>query len=210
MIIEPKSITGNVEANADVCIIGTGAGGAVAAAKLSEAGLSVICLEAGGHYTSKDFDMTEKSMPWLYAEKGLRASNDVSLIILAGSNVGGGTTVNWMLCFRTPDDVLEEWHRDFKLEGFSSSEMKPIFEEVEGVINASYTEDHLHNRNNRGLLEGGKKLGFNAYNAPRNAKNCQRTGACSYGCPFDAKQGALLTYIPRAFARERKFTPTAG
>ncbi|MBT6435835.1 MAG: GMC family oxidoreductase [Deltaproteobacteria bacterium] len=205
MIIEPHTIEKDLEVSADVCIIGSGSGGAVAAAKLAEAGLSVICLEAGGHYNAQDFDSTERSMTKLYAEKGLRASNDLSLVILTGSNLGGGTTINWMLCFRTPDYVLEEWEQDFKLEGFTSAEMKPLFEEVEGVINASYTAHHHHNWNNHSLLAGGKKLGFNAYNVPRNADGCQRTGACSYGCPFNAKQGALLTYIPRAMKAGAKF-----
>ena len=83
MIIEPHTVERDVEVSADVCIIGSGSGGAVAAAKLSEAGLSVVCLEAGGHYTAQDFDSTERSMTKLYAEKGLRTSNDLSLVILA-------------------------------------------------------------------------------------------------------------------------------
>ena len=109
MIIEPHQVDKDIVTSADVCVIGSGAGGGVAAAKLAEAGLSVVCLEAGGYYTSKDFDMTEKNMmPKLYAEKGLRTSNDLSLIILAGSNVGGGTTVNWTMSLPSVDYYLSD------------------------------------------------------------------------------------------------------
>jgi len=199
MIIEPHQVHKDIEASADVCVIGSGAGGGVAAAKLAEAGLKVICLEAGGYYTSKDFDMTEKNMmPKLYAEKGLRTSRDLSLVILAGSNVGGGTTVNWTLCFRTPDHVLEEWQSDFKLGGCSPADMAPSFDEVEKNISAKKTGEPHHNWNNRSLLIGGKKLGAHAYSAKRNTDGCQQSGLCGYGCPFDAKKGTLLTYIPRA------------
>ena len=45
----------------------------------------------------------------LYENGGLLTSEDGNISILAGSSLGGGTTVNWSASFRTPEHVLEDW-----------------------------------------------------------------------------------------------------
>ena len=45
----------------------------------------------------------------LYENGGLVTSEDGNIAILAGSCIGGGTTVNWSASFRTPYYVLNDW-----------------------------------------------------------------------------------------------------
>ena len=45
----------------------------------------------------------------MYMYGGGAATHDQSVGLLAGSCLGGGTTVNYTTSFRTPDDVREEW-----------------------------------------------------------------------------------------------------
>src|SRR5262245_15866900 len=91
-----------------VCIIGSGAGGAVLAAQLAGAGLEVIVLEEGGHYTKADFKMREDlAYPQLYQEGGGRSTKDLGITILQGRAVGGTTVINFTTCFRTPQHVLD-------------------------------------------------------------------------------------------------------
>jgi hypothetical protein len=79
---------------AGVCVIGTGAGGVVAAARLAEAGHEVVLLEEGGYYTAADFTEEEGPMTArLYAEGGTRATNDLSVAVFQGRSVGSGTIV---------------------------------------------------------------------------------------------------------------------
>ena len=79
---------------ADVCVIGTGAGGAVVAARLAEAGYEVVVLEEGGNWAPSDFTEDEGEMvPRLYADRGARATDDLAISLLQGRCVGGGTTV---------------------------------------------------------------------------------------------------------------------
>ncbi|MBZ0254349.1 MAG: FAD-binding protein, partial [Candidatus Methylomirabilis sp.] len=60
---------------ADVVIVGSGAGGAVLAKELAERGRSVIVLEEGGHYTSKDFSSRSfEMMRKLYRDSGALGS----------------------------------------------------------------------------------------------------------------------------------------
>ena len=96
-----------------MCVIGTGAGGAVVAKELAEAGRDVVVLEQGGHYTKDDFTQREdEMMPLLYEDMGQRTTVDQTIVILQGRNVGGSTVHNLCYCFRTPEPILEKWQRE--------------------------------------------------------------------------------------------------
>ncbi len=98
MIASLPELGGDRVERADVCVIGSGGGGAVAAAELAAAGLDVVVLEQGHHWTAKDFTQREDEMlPRLFEEAGLRATRDGSVVILQGRNVGGSTVHN--LCY---------------------------------------------------------------------------------------------------------------
>ena len=184
---------------ADVIVIGTGAGGAVAAARLAEAGRNVLVLEEGSFVTADEMTEREGDMTArLYAERGMRATDDLSVVLFQGAAVGGGTLVNWMITFRTPDYVLDEWTRRFGITGFSPSDMAPAFERVEREIHATPVPDDAHSPANRILLDGAQRLGWRATTGRINARGCIRTGFCGQGCRYGAKQSVDRVYIPRA------------
>jgi choline dehydrogenase-like flavoprotein len=200
-VVQGHQIDADLSLTADVCVIGTGAGGAVVAARLAEAGLDVLMIEEGGYWSAAEFTESEAEMvPRLYAERGMRATDDLAVSVLQGRCVGGGTTINWMMTLRTPDFVLDEWMRHHGTEGMSHPEMAAAFDRIEGEIHARRVPDDAHNPNNRILLEGTAQLGWKARAAVNNAKGCVRAGFCAVGCRYDAKQSTLLTYVPRAIA----------
>ena len=55
-------IHGDVVLDCDVVVIGSGAGGATAAAELAEAGLDVIVVEEGSYYSTRDFTADTSAM----------------------------------------------------------------------------------------------------------------------------------------------------
>ena len=186
---------------ADVVVIGSGAGGSVMAARLAESGREVVILEEGGFYTAPDFTEREAEMTAaLYADRGLRATDDLSVAMLQGSAVGGGTTINWMIMLRTRDWVLEEWAAHAGTVGMSPADLAPVFDLVERETHARPVPDDAHSPNNRIVLDGARTLGWRAEPARINARGCVRSGFCGFGCRYDAKQGTLVTYLPRAFA----------
>jgi choline dehydrogenase-like flavoprotein len=186
---------------ADVVVIGSGAGGAVAAATLAEAGFEVVILESGGWHTRADFNEDEAAMAaTLFAEGALRTTDDGSVALLQGETVGGSTTVNWMLMLRTPDFVLDQWARESGVTGMSPREMAPVFGEIEQFVHAAPVPDEAHSANNRLILDGARALNWKARGGVINAKGCVRCGLCSAGCRHDAKQSALVTWLPRALA----------
>ena len=109
MITKGSDIVGDLHLKAEVCVIGSGAGGAVVAKELAEAGRDVVVLEQGGYYTKNDFTQREdEMMPLLYEDMGQRATIDQSILILQGRTVGGSTVHNLCYCFRTPAPILEK------------------------------------------------------------------------------------------------------
>lgn len=55
----------------------------------------------------------------LYERSGYMASEELSISILAGSCVGGGTTLNWCASFRTPKHVRKDWVETRGLKQFA-------------------------------------------------------------------------------------------
>ncbi|MCU0647340.1 MAG: GMC family oxidoreductase [Gemmatimonadaceae bacterium] len=196
-----SEITADLALEADAVVIGTGAGGAVAAARLAEAGLDVVMLEEGGWYRGADFTEREVEMTEaLYADGGLRSTDDLSVTMLQGRAVGGSTTINWLIMLRTPDWVLDEWKDEHGLEGMRAADLAPVFDRIEAETHARLVPDDAHSANNRLILDGAKALGWAARAGAINARGCVRSGFCGYGCRYDAKQGMLQTYVPRAVA----------
>lgn len=188
--------------SADAIVIGSGAGGSVAAARLAEAGLDVVVLEQGPlvtHDAMLESEATGTAL--MYAAGGARATDDLAISLLQGETVGGGTTVNWLLMLRTPDRVLEEWTREHGAEGLDPASMRRVFDRVEREVHATRVPDDAHSRNNALLLAGARALGWNAHAATINARDCIRTGFCGSGCRYGARQGAMAVYLPMAVAR---------
>ena len=200
-ILHGREVDADVVVDCDVCIIGSGAGGAVLAAGLTAQGARVVMLEEGGSFTKADFDLVEAhAYPMLYQGRGGRATADQAISVLQGRSVGGSTTVNWTTCFRTPERILSHWQRVHGVEGFGPEDLRPHFEAVEERLGIAPWEEARANPNNRLLLEGARSLGYGAEVIRRNVRGCGNTGYCGLGCPIDAKQAMHVTYIPDAVA----------
>ncbi len=181
---------------ADVAIVGTGAGGGIAAQTLSEAGLKVVLIEEGPFKTARDFNMLEaEAYPALYYEVANRKTADKAITVLQGRAVGGGTTVNWTSCFRIPDQTLSHW-RDLYGWAHTSKTLAPWHATVEAQLNIEAWSGR--NGSNSVLEQGAQKLGWHNETIKRNVRGCRNLGYCGTGCPVDAKQSTLVTSIPAA------------
>ncbi len=197
-IYKPIDITKD-RLTVDICIIGSGCGGAISAAKLSRQGYSVVLLEKGPYVDKTDFDQdSTKLIKKMYVRSAGLATDDMSVRILQASVYGGSSTINWMACFRTPTHVLEEWGTDYGLTEYKEEEMIKHFEEVEERINAHTVPDNEHNQANRVILDGCKDLGIHAESIENNSKDCIGCGTCGLGCPYDTKMDMRLTYLQDA------------
>ncbi|HEX6368197.1 MAG TPA: FAD-dependent oxidoreductase, partial [Longimicrobium sp.] len=200
-IIEGARLRGDTRVRADVCVIGSGAGGAVAAARLAEAGHEVVLLEEGafwrhGQFTEREGDLAHR----LYADAGARATDDLAHPMLQGRAVGGGTTVNWLVMLRTPDWVLDEWAAAHGTVGMRPADLAPVFDRIEDETHTRVVPDDAHSPPNRLLLEGARALGWSASALKINAHGCVRSGFCGLGCRYGARRAAADVYVPAALA----------
>ncbi|AOY89740.1 GMC family oxidoreductase [Marinobacter salinus] len=203
-VTDGATLTENQTHEADVVVVGTGAGGGTTAEILAKSGLSVILVEEGRLYYQKDFKMDElTSYANLYQEGMSRVTKDGAIAILQGRCVGGSTTVNWTSSFRTPDETLTYWSEKFGLDNLTPDAMAPWFEGREERHSMAPWQV-APNVNNDVLRQGCEKLGYKWQIIPRNVKGCWNLGYCGVGCPTNAKQGALMTTIPGALDNQAR------
>lgn len=190
---------GNLALQADVVVIGSGAGGAISAYELAKKGKKVIVLEAGPYVPSSQFkEMLAVAMGSLYQDEGGQSNNDGDISLLQGRCVGGSTVVNAALCFRTPDYYLDLWSKEFGLSNLTPTLMSGYFDKVEKNLHIT-PNSRYETSNGAELINGGlKKLGIPPGNARRNIRDCALTGFCFAGCKTDRKQSMLVTYLPWA------------
>ncbi len=199
-VIDASTLTQDLTFEADVAIVGSGAGGGTAAEILAMAGLAVVVLEEGPLKTSSDFRMREaEAYPDLYHESAARKTHDKAISILQGRCVGGGTTVNWTSSFRTPAATLGYWQRELGLAGFGVDDLAPWFARMEARLSIAPWEV-APNANNEALARGAGKIGISSGAIRRNVKGCWNLGYCGMGCPINAKQSMLVTTLPGALA----------
>jgi choline dehydrogenase-like flavoprotein len=199
--IKPLVLHEDTVLETDVVIVGSGAGGGVVAGELSAAGLDVIVLEKGGYYSEREFDGRElASTERMFENKGFLATSDLSVVILAGSTLGGGTTINWCAALRTPDWVLQEWQQQYGVTGFTGKDYQRALDTVSRRINVSENECMM-NAQNAALARGSEALGYAVKTIPRNVNGCEDCGFCAYGCQFGSKQGTMRTYLQDAHNR---------
>jgi choline dehydrogenase-like flavoprotein len=187
----------DVTIDADVCIVGTGAGGAMVARQAARAGLRVVAIEEGPFSTAHDFTQREDEMlPLLFQDGGGRTTSDGAIGVLQGRGVGGSTVHNTNLCKRAPAQVLDGW----RLDGWRAAELAPHYDVVERDLSVTPIEDERINRNNAVVRRGIEKLGWRGGRLSHNRVGCVGSGFCELGCSFDAKQNALKVLIPDAVA----------
>ena len=188
---------------ADVVILGSGAGGAAAAYELACRGLAVVIIEEGEYYDRSHFNgkLTEV-IPKLYRSWGATVATGNAIIpVPVGCNVGGTTTINSGTCMRTPASVLANW-REQGLQDFTEQAMAPWFEGVERMLCVQQATTETVGPIGDLIDRGAAANGFlQRQPLMRNAQGCDGQGLCQFGCPTDAKQSTNVSYIPRALER---------
>ncbi len=199
-IVQSRDIDSEVNERAEVCIIGSGAGGAVVARELAEAGFDTVVLEEGGYFTREDFYRKPIDiLPLLYRNNSAMFALGYPFMPLSvGSGIGGSTTINSCTCFRVPDQVLADWEANYQVKGLSPETLRPLFERVEKIINVQAGDFDVIGKNALVLKRGAEALGLRGAPIRRNTRGCKGCGICNFGCPEGAKQSMEVTYIPLA------------
>lgn len=198
-----------LELEADVCIVGSGAGGGVIAGILAQRGLSVVVLEAGPHLTEADFTGLElQAYQQAYWRGGPQSSADMNITMLAGSTLGGGTTINWTNCLRTRQWVRDEW---------AQAGLEDVGTDFERHVDAVWERIGVNDRcsdlngTQERMRRGAEMLGWQASVATRNVDperyDPASGGFIGFGDQTGAKRGTLQTYLQDAFEAGATLVP---
>lgn len=188
-----------LQLEADVVVVGSGAGGGVVAAELARAGRRVLVVEAGPFVDESTMPRDElDAFGRLYLNYGLLSTWDGAITMLAGSGVGGGTLVNWMTCLDIPGEIRAEWAGEHGLDGIDGAEWADDLATIErelGVEPATVIppKDDF-------IRRGAEALGWESGVIRRNGTDCGDCGSCPFGCRRGTKRSGIRAHLADAVA----------
>jgi choline dehydrogenase-like flavoprotein len=207
VIVRGRDATSPLRLRADAVVVGSGAGGSVVARELARAGLSVVVLEEGGHYTPSQYGAMRptESLRHLFRDAGLSVAaglgNTPLISVLAGRCFGGSSVLTGGVCFRIPDDVLHDWSSRLGLARIAPDDLDARFAEIESDLGVAEVPSALRSRSTELFRLGGEALGIPMKPLRRNAPGCRGASRCSFGCPTGAKRSADVAILPEAIAK---------
>jgi choline dehydrogenase-like flavoprotein len=205
--------------SAEIIVVGSGAGGAVAAANLAAQGHDVLIIEAGPHFPSARINHEERSMTArLFVDGGIQASRDHDIVVFQGRCVGGSTVINNGICLRVKQDGLTHPAANDVFATWSSlgapvDEERFIrsYEAVERRLGVEPATLISGRRNGPHLLDGwaghagstgdpqdqqAPATWFRKNYGPRSiGADCAYCGYCNTGCPYGRKQGTAQSFL---------------
>jgi choline dehydrogenase-like flavoprotein len=184
----------------DVVVVGSGAGGAVAATVLAESGLDVLVLEAGSHHDRCSYPTDPlEALSVLYRDGGLTvAEGRPAVPFPLGRAVGGTTVVNSGTCFRAPERTAGRWRDQFGIDWATG--LDGAYAEAEEMLAVRPVDVETMGRNGQLVMEGAASVGASCGPISRNAGDCVQCSSCPAGCRLDAKRAMHVSYLPRAVA----------
>jgi choline dehydrogenase-like flavoprotein len=215
---------GDIPDEVDVIVIGSGCGGGVAACNIAREGHSVVILEAGPFYPSRQISFEERRMTArMFKHGALQTSKNNDFVVFQSRVVGGGSVINNGICLRPnqpghthPDapDVFAHW--DSIGATLDWGALDDAFSCVEARLQIAGIDPKSGRRNGPHLLNGFASWKANGappeahtavarwfqknYGPPGGAHACSYCGYCNTGCPYGRKQGLVQSYLPDACA----------
>ncbi len=193
-----------VELDCDTVVVGSGAGGAVVACTLAEAGERVIVLEEGPFVPASAHGAMRPTESIRHVWRGAALTvayglgDTPSINVTMGRGVGGSSAITGGVCFRVPDAVLRVWREERGLVELTDEALEPCYRDVEEAVHVEEVPSSMRSRSAELFAEGGRARGMEMRPIRRNTRDCNGCGRCNFGCPHGAKLSVDLTYLPRA------------
>ncbi len=154
----------------DIIVVGSGPGGALTANILKENGHDLILIDSGAFYNILNTDhYSIMEMEKKYKFGGITPTyGNPKITYVEGECVGGGSEINSGLYHRLPDDILNNWVKDYHVKNLSNSDLNEHYNQIEKDITVSYyPNDNDIPKASKKLHEGAQKLGWESKEIPR-------------------------------------------
>lgn len=194
---------GDLRLDAEVVVVGSGAGGAVVACELAEAGMDVLVLEEGGHVRPEEHARMRptESLRHMWRDAGFTLAYGLGespmINVMMGRCIGGSSALTGGVCFRIPENVLADW-RNVGLKDFTPQYLEQFYADVERNVHVEEVPVEARSRSTQLYAEGAEKVGYVLKNMRRNTNGCVGWATCNFGCPEQAKMSVDISYLPRA------------
>jgi len=208
LVVQNESTISSDTVDADIVIIGSGAGASILAHGLVNEGKHVLMVERGNYEDPQTFDEDEMNMiSRLYADGAIQLSRDFRFQVIQGSCVGGSTVVNNAVCFDTPADVLDRWCGPDLDSGIDPVRFRQCQQEVNQLIQVQavpeMSPESFLNPGGELFIRGCRNLGLDqppneAKAISANIHHCVGCGYCNIGCQYGKKLSMLVNVIPDA------------
>jgi choline dehydrogenase-like flavoprotein len=195
----------------DVVIVGSGYGGAITAARLAEAGMSVVVLERGPRREPEDLVQSDDPRDIVDVVDLVVTRENVGY--RTGKLVGGASIAMDGAHFRVPQRSFEVITEDgFRAwpEQYSRAMLDPYYDRAEQMLRVRqfpWSEIPRAGGLFAKMLDG---AGASCDRARMNYADCLQCGFCAQGCIFDKKVTVLQTYIPLAEQHGAEFRAGAN
>jgi choline dehydrogenase-like flavoprotein len=196
------------------CVIGSGAGGAVAARTIQQQkpNARVILLELGPLLTHEEFKPTVlESITKLYMNGAITLSEDEQFLFQQGRCVGGSTVINNSVAFKPEGFWWENLKQRWQALGIKLDyeDFYKQYDVLTALLRVAPVDDRVITKGARTVRDGFEKL-MRAGTGPHtaydrlyepitvasNSLDCIGCGRCNLGCQYNAKQSLLVTLIP--------------
>ena len=192
-----KKRENSIPKNLEVAVIGSGAGGGIAANLLNQK--YEVGIFDKGHFPNGETNNETFGYHNFYETNAIQQTRGYKVQLLAGMGIGGGTSINWTTSLRTPDNILSEWDALTQQNNyFNSDSFNKSLDYICQNLNVDETNNKIPQKEIK--LAQGLELNKTSYKIiPRNTKNndCLESGFSTFGHSEDTINSSYKSWFSK-------------
>ena len=192
-----KKRENSIPKNLEVAVIGSGAGGGIAANLLNQK--YEVGIFDKGHFPNGETNNETFGYHNFYETNAIQQTRGYKVQLLAGMGIGGGTSINWTTSLRTPDNILSEWDALTQQNNhFNSDSFNKSLDYICQNLNVDETNNKIPQKEIK--LAQGLDLNKTSYKIiPRNTKNndCLESGFSTFGHSDDTINSSYKSWFSK-------------